>query len=148
MISLAVEESLITIRDNGGGIDVATIKNILNYAIRVSSREAYVSPTRGFKAMRSKPFSPWPTCSIETECKDDNAMPGVTIIETRGQKHRIEFQVDHVNNEPKIARDIKPSSVNVGTRISVRWPKRWEWDYCRAQFQKLRRGLYLGSTRT
>ena len=146
VISLAVKEGLITIRDNGGGIDVATIKNILNYAIRVSSREAYVSPTRGAQGNALKTILAMAyVLNRETECKDDNAdAAGVTIIETRGQKHRIEFQVDHINNEPKITHDIKPSSVNVGTRISVRWPKRWEWDDCRAQFQKLRRGLYLG----
>jgi hypothetical protein len=47
-ISIAVEESgCISIRDNAGGIDTQTIKSILDYSIRVSSREAYVSPTRG-----------------------------------------------------------------------------------------------------
>ena len=139
VISLAVKEGLITIRDNGGGIDVATIKNILNYAIRVSSREAYVSPTRGAQGNALKTILAMAyVLNRETECKDDNAdAAGVTIIETRGEKHRIEFQVDHINNEPKITHDIKPSSVNVGTRITVRWPKRWEWDDCRAQFQKL-----------
>jgi hypothetical protein len=38
VISIAVKPGSITIRDNGGGIETETI---------VSSREAYVSPTRG-----------------------------------------------------------------------------------------------------
>src|SRR5262249_60685927 len=33
--------------DNAGGIDTETIASVLDYTIRVSSREAYVSPTRG-----------------------------------------------------------------------------------------------------
>ena len=47
VISIAVRTGSITIQDNGGGIEADTIKSILDYTIRVSSREAYVSPTRG-----------------------------------------------------------------------------------------------------
>ena len=38
---------------------------------------------------------------------------GVTIIETRGIAHRIEFRVDHVNNEPKITHTTTPSSIKM-----------------------------------
>ena len=41
---------------------------------------------------------------------------GVTIIETRGVKHRIEFRVDHINNEPKITHTTAPSPIKVGTK--------------------------------
>ena len=37
---------------------------------------------------------------------------GVTIIETRGVAHRIEFRVDHVNNQPKIVHTTAPSPVS------------------------------------
>ena len=47
VISITVEPESIVIEDNGGGIETSTIKSILDYTIRVSSREAYVSPTRG-----------------------------------------------------------------------------------------------------
>ena len=40
-------EDKIVIEDNAGGIDADTIASVLDYTIRVSSREAYVSPTRG-----------------------------------------------------------------------------------------------------
>src|SRR6516225_11651497 len=46
-VLIAVADGSITIQDNGGGIETSTIKSILDYTIRVSSREAYVSPTRG-----------------------------------------------------------------------------------------------------
>src|SRR3954447_17684090 len=45
-IAITVNETGITIADNGPGIPAATIKSVLDYAVRVSSREAYVSPTR------------------------------------------------------------------------------------------------------
>src|SRR5262249_14349578 len=41
------EDGTITVADNANGIAAETIKAILDYTIRVSSREAYVSPTRG-----------------------------------------------------------------------------------------------------
>ena len=47
VISIAVGNGSTTIPDNGGGIETETIESILDYTIRVSSREAYVSPTRG-----------------------------------------------------------------------------------------------------
>jgi len=37
----------IVISDNGPGIAAATIADIVDYDVRVSSREAYVAPTRG-----------------------------------------------------------------------------------------------------
>src|SRR5260221_12737924 len=47
VIEIAVGDGSIIIQHNGGGIATDTIKSILDYSIRVSSREAYVSPTRG-----------------------------------------------------------------------------------------------------
>ena len=38
----------------------------------------------------------------------------MTIIETRGVTHRIEFRVDHVNNQPKIIHTTAPSPIEVG----------------------------------
>jgi hypothetical protein len=48
---------------------------------------------------------------------------GVTVIESRGVAYRIEFFVDHVNNQPKILHLTARSSVIAGTRITVRWPQ-------------------------
>ena len=51
VISIAVKGSSIIIQDNGPGIPAKTIDGVLDYSIRVRSREAYASPTRGAKAM-------------------------------------------------------------------------------------------------
>jgi hypothetical protein len=50
-ITVIVDPGTIIIQDNAGGIDTNTIESILDYTIRVSSREAYVSPTRGAQGM-------------------------------------------------------------------------------------------------
>jgi hypothetical protein len=64
VISIAVDPGSIVVEDNAGGIKTSTIKSILDYTIRVSSREAYVSPTRGSRGTRSRRSSRWATCSI------------------------------------------------------------------------------------
>ena len=46
-IMITVDECGIKVADNGPGMPQETIKSVLDYAVRVSSREAYVSPTRG-----------------------------------------------------------------------------------------------------
>src|SRR5262249_40318327 len=47
---------------------------------------------------------------------------GVTIIESRGIRHRIEFRVDHINSQPKVTRTTTPCARKVGTKITIEWP--------------------------
>lgn len=60
-ITVIVERDTIVVQDNGRGIDEETIASVLDYTIRVSSREASHA---AHKATRSRPSSPWATCSI------------------------------------------------------------------------------------
>jgi len=129
VISIAVKDGSITIRDNGGGIETATIESILDYTIRVSSREAYISPTRGAQGNALKTILAMAFVlnrEVNNQDNQENEAAAVTIIETRGLKHRIEFSVNHINYEPKIAHDVSPSSIKVGTKVTVEWPPKWE----------------------
>ena len=47
VIRIEVTDSEIIITDNGPGIPAETVAGILDFSVRVSSREAYASPTRG-----------------------------------------------------------------------------------------------------
>jgi hypothetical protein len=137
-IMITVKRGSITIKDNGGGIPTATIKSILDYTKRVSSREAYVSPTRGAQGNALKTILAMAYVLNREVYNKKNIEPvGQTIIETRGQKHRIEFRVDHVNNEPKISHAITRSPVTVGTKITIAWPQKWDWQYSAAPFKGL-----------
>jgi DNA topoisomerase VI subunit B len=128
VISITVKTKSITIQDNGRGIDPETIKSIRDYSIRVSSREAYVSPTRGAQGNALKSILAMGyVLDREREDGTNTEAVGITIIQTRGVEHRIEFRVDHVTNEPKITHTTKPSSINVGTKITINWPAVWEW---------------------
>ena len=151
VISITVEPGSIVVEDNGSGIKTSTIKSILDYSIRVSSREAYVSPTRGAQGNALKTILAMGYV-LDRERQDGNATEavGVTIIETRGIEHRIEFRVDHVNNEPKITHTTSPSPVKTGTRITIEWPVIPAFqggatllDYARDRFHHPRRGLCL-----
>jgi DNA topoisomerase VI subunit B len=125
-IRVSPESGSIIFKDNGGGIEVDTIKSILDYTIRVSSREAYVSPTRGAQGNALKTILAMGYVLDREQIGSDPDATGATIIEARGIKHR-EFRVDHINNQPKITHDTAPSSIKVGTKITIKWPPKIWW---------------------
>ena len=121
-ITVTVGPGVIVVEDNGGGIDAETVASVLDYTVRVSSREAYCSPSRGAQGNALKTvLAMGYVLDREREGGSDEAA-GVTVIEARGVRHRIEFRVDHVNNQPKIIHTTEPSPVMVGTRFTVHWP--------------------------
>jgi len=109
----------IIVEDNGPGIPAKTIESVLDYAIRVSSNEAYCSPTRGAQGNALKTILPM--AYVMDDSGEDAC--GVTIIEAHGLAHRITFDVDHIKQEPKIEHTTKPSKVIKGTRITVALPR-------------------------
>jgi DNA topoisomerase VI subunit B len=119
-ITVMVEPDRIIVQDNASGIDAATIGLILDYTIRVSSREAYVSPTRGAQGNALKTILAMGY--VLQGARGDAA--GVTIIETRGVAHRIEFRADHIDNQPKIIHTTEPSPITTGTRFTSVGPRR------------------------
>jgi hypothetical protein len=118
VITVQVKPDHIIVQDNANGIDAATITQILDYTIRVSSREAYVSPTRGAQGNALKTIL---AMSYVLQGAATDAV-GVTVIEARGVAHRIEFRADHINNQPKIVHTTASSPIRTGTRFTVHWP--------------------------
>jgi len=114
-------------KDNAGGIASETIESILDYTVRVSSREAYVSPTRGAQGNALKTILAMGYV-LERKVGSDGTAAGVTIIETRGVEHRIEFRVDHINNQPKVIHTTAESAVTVGSKLTIKWPPKLEHD--------------------
>src|SRR5690349_21022751 len=113
-ISVIVEQDQIIVQDNAGGMDAQTIASILDYTVRVSSREAYASPTRGAQGNALKTLL---AMDYVLQGAAGDAI-GVTIIESRGVAHRIEFRVDHINNQPKIIHTTSVSSIGAGTKFT------------------------------
>jgi DNA topoisomerase VI subunit B len=114
VIHVEVSGNEIIIADNGRGIPAETVAGMLDFSVRVSSREAYVSPTRGMQGNALK--------TIVAMAFALDGTKGETLIESGGTTHRISFKVDQVRQEPKIDHIRERCLVKNGTRITVRWP--------------------------
>jgi DNA topoisomerase VI subunit B len=133
-ITVNIDPGTITIQDNAGGIDTEVIASILDYSIRVSSREAYVSPTRGAQGNALKTIG----YVLDRKIGSDADAAGITIIETCGIRHQVEFRVDHINNQPKIIHTTAESPIRTGTRLSIKWPEKLELlESVEARFKRL-----------
>jgi DNA topoisomerase VI subunit B len=113
-ITIVVRNGQIVVTDNGPGIAATVVEKILDYNVRVSSREAYVSPTRGAQGNALKTILAMPFALDGTT--------GETVVEAGGIAHRITFAVDHIRQEPKIEHAQAGSDVKIGTRITAPWP--------------------------
>jgi DNA topoisomerase VI subunit B len=113
-VAVNVVTGVITISDNGPGISPETVKRLLDYNVRVSSREAYVSPTRGAQGNALKTL-------IAMAFALDGTV-GETVIEARDIRHAIRFGINGVTREPQIEHTEEPGFVHSGTSITVRWP--------------------------
>jgi DNA topoisomerase VI subunit B len=54
VIEVAADATGITIRDNGPGLPEDTLQGALDFTVRASNREAYVSPCRGAQGHGSR----------------------------------------------------------------------------------------------
>jgi hypothetical protein len=114
VVHVDTNSGLIIIADNGPGIPAATVHSILDYSVRVSSREAYVSPTRGAQGNALKTILPMGYV-LSGERNE-------TLIRARGAAHRIVFRVDQIRQEPVIVHEKSVSPIRNGTRIDIHWP--------------------------
>jgi len=133
VIDVAVREtndaSHIIIGDNGPGIPAETIRGMLDLTSRTSSREAYVSPTRGAQGNALK--------TIVSMGFALDGKRGETVIESQGLKHRIVLSTDPVRQEPTFTHSPESSDVRIGTRVTMHWPVSSRSRLDDAQFQFL-----------
>ena len=113
-IAVSTAAGTIKITDNGPGIARKTVTHILDYSVRVSSREAYVAPTRGAQGNALK--------TIIAMGFALTGERGETVIESQGVAHRIAFAADRIRQEPRIEHITGPSLVKTGTSVTVGWP--------------------------
>jgi DNA topoisomerase VI subunit B len=113
-IEITVDDDGLTVEDNGPGIPADVVKHILDFHIRVSSREAYVSPTRGAQGNALKTIVAMPFVL------DGNL--GRVIIEAKGLRHSIEMKVDRIRQDPVIGHETESSDRKSGNLVKVIWP--------------------------
>ncbi|MCX7428842.1 MAG: ATP-binding protein [Planctomycetia bacterium] len=114
-IDVKVDDDGISVADNGPGIPVKTVKSILDYSARTSSREAYVSPTRGAQGN-----------ALSTVFAMGFALDGAAgrvDVTAQGQCHEITFGVDPIRQQPEIMHTThEAENVKTGTVVKVWWP--------------------------
>jgi Histidine kinase-, DNA gyrase B-, and HSP90-like ATPase len=115
VVEIRVHEAGISVFDNGPGLPAETIKAVLDFAVRVSSREAYVSPTRGAQGNALKTILAMPFVL-------SGGKHGLVEIKTQGERHRIDFAVDQLRQQPVIGHAVEPAERKNGTEVKVRWP--------------------------
>jgi DNA topoisomerase VI subunit B len=104
----------ITVADNAAGMRAETVKELLDFSARTSSREAYCSPTRGAQGNALKTLLAMPHALDGTH--------GETIIEACRIRHRIKFLVDSIRQMPKVEHMEESSDVKNGTSVTANWP--------------------------
>jgi DNA topoisomerase VI subunit B len=114
LITVSTKPGEITIEDNGPGLSAQTVQAVLDYTVRASTREAYVSPSRGAQGNALKTIVAMPFAL--------DGKVGQIRIDADGVSHRVAFAVDHLRQEPVIAHDIVQLPRTAGTRFTVFWP--------------------------
>ena len=116
VVTVTVGTNLIEVVDNGPGLPETTLNGVLDYTVRASSREAYVSPTRGAQGNALKTVLAMPYALAGAEQR------GRVEFEAHSKRHVIEFAVDQIRQEPVIKRSAEPCGRQIGTSVRVHWP--------------------------
>jgi DNA topoisomerase VI subunit B len=105
---------LLSISDNGTGLEPDTVTKLLDFSTRTSDKAAYRSPTRGalgnaFKTILGIPFA--------------LGIHAPVVIRSRGVKHVIRCRIDPAN-EVEVDHETSPIDPRPGTTIALALPAR------------------------
>ena len=111
VLQVTFDSTGISVSDNGPGLPASTIDGVLDFSIRGSSREAYVSPTRGAQGNALKTLVAMPFVM--------DGDHGVTTIEAHGTRHTITLSVDRIRQVPVIDHQTETIESKKGTFFHV-----------------------------
>lgn len=115
-ITVAVAGNTTLVQDNGPGLPGAVIEGVLDYHIRASSKDAYISPTRGAQGNALKTVVAIPYVL-------SGGISGELSVMSRGDHHHVTITVDRIAQRPEIRHVVTPDGVvRTGTRVTVVWP--------------------------
>ncbi len=115
VIRVTVDADAVTVADNGPGLPEAVLRRSLDYAVRVSDKAHYVSPSRGqlgnaLKCIWAAPFV-W------------TGERAVVEVAAQGLLHRVEVTLDRISQEPHLS-PLKPTPTpTTGTVVKIHWPR-------------------------
>lgn len=115
-IKITVEQNSVSVQDNGHGLPAETIEKSLNYLVRVSDKNHYISPSRGQLGNALK-------CVYAAPFVLDGERGRVEII-TGGKKHIIDVTLDRIAQRPKLEHTINDGGfVKNGTFLKIYIPE-------------------------
>src|SRR5215210_904660 len=107
-------EMAIVVSDNGTGVPPKTVRDALDFSVRVSDKAAYRSPTRGAQGNALKTVFGIPPALGSLE---------PVVVEARGLRHEVQLSKDLVAGELRVQCDEAPGSRDVGTRVALSIPE-------------------------
>jgi hypothetical protein len=126
-VEVTADAGGIAVRDNGPGLPEDTLRGQLDFSVRVSSREAYVSPCRGAQGNALKTLLPMPWVV--------DPQHGRMVVTAHGKRHSITCGIDPISQRPVIRDEVAdlPKSKNLdpstngkpcfiaGTEVRLEW---------------------------
>ncbi len=113
VIHVELKENALIVTDNGPGLPLATLEKSLDYAIRVSDKTGYVSPSRGQQGNALKTL--WAASFVATGT-------GLIEVETASYRCIVEVTLDQIAQAPRLGlRDGGTPNIKTGTKITVHW---------------------------
>jgi hypothetical protein len=112
IIDVSADAAGITVADNGPGLPEATLRGQLDFTVRVSNREAYISPCRGAQGNALKTLLPLP-CVLDPD-------GGKFIVAAHGKRHTITCGADPISQRPVIHDDVVDMPTR-GTSVRLEW---------------------------
>jgi DNA topoisomerase VI subunit B len=127
VIDVTADANGIAIQDNGPGLPETTLEGALDFTVRVSDKEAHVSPCRGSQGNALKTLLPMPWV-LDPES-------GRFIVEAQGKRQVLTCSVNPISQRPVIDREIteakckdragrngtKNHGFSCGTLMRVEW---------------------------
>jgi DNA topoisomerase VI subunit B len=114
VVRVVVDKDGIEVGDNGPGLPASTLDGVLDFSVRVSSREAYVAPDRGAQGNALKTIIAMPFVLDGSE--------GSVGVSGLGRYDLIGLRVDRIRQEPIVERTTSTSDVTKGTVVRIHWP--------------------------
>ena len=114
-VAETITPQALTVEDNGPGIPPTTVAGLLDFNVRTSSKDAYISPSRGQQGNALKTVLAIPYVA-------SGGVKGAVTIETQGTAHQIVVTVDKIAQAPDLAHGTTAICKEPGTRVTVQWP--------------------------
>jgi DNA topoisomerase VI subunit B len=111
-IVVTITKDAITVEDNGPGLPTEVIRGVLDYSVRVSSKDAYISPTRGAQGNALKTILAIPYVLSDGQ-------PQTITITSQGTRHAVTVSLDRIAQAPDLQLAMARATVKTGTRVEV-----------------------------